>query len=189
MNKIILILLLFSFSLMTACTNSEEAVSQLKEEKEKLTLSLNENKAVQEKLSQRVTELEQQVQHYQKEAEMFSVFSDLSRQFVQAHTSGDIDTLQTLLSDELVLEQNGHTLYIEDDTPYKWQVFTADGDKLDDWAIQGFQYNKDNNTYMVHIREFYMNADEEPVSPPTFLNLTFKLVKDEWKVSGLGFDV
>lgn len=188
MKKHFLIMLIFSVSLITACTNSEEAVSQLKEEKEILTSSLNENKAVQEKLSQRVTELEQQVENYQKEVEMFPNFSDLSRQFVRAHTSGDIETLQTLLSDELVLEQIEHTLYIEDDTNYKWQVFTV-GDKLDDWVIQGFQYNTDNNTYMVHIREFLKNAEGEPVSPPTFLNLTFKFVNEEWKVSGLSFDV
>jgi predicted nuclease with TOPRIM domain len=189
MRKIILLMVFCSFLMVTACENSEKAVSQLKEDKEKLTRSLNDNKAAQEKLTQRVKELEGQVETYQKEVELFTTISNLSREFVKAHTSGDHDKLQSLLSNELALEQDDNKLYIIDEADYRWQVYNAGGEQLDDWVIQGFQFNNDDQTYMVHIREFYQDKNGEPVSPPTFLNLIFKLVNNEWKVGGLSFDV
>ncbi|KAB2328548.1 hypothetical protein F7731_25335 [Cytobacillus depressus] len=189
MNKKFLMMVVCSFSLVTACANTEEVVSQLKEDKEELTLRLNENEKKQKELNQRITELEKQNETNEKEKELFSIISNLSKDFVSFHTSGHKEKIKTLISDELFLEEKDNTLYLINNANDQWLLYPFNGKQLDDWVIQGFQYDSDSDTYLVHIREFYKDENGEPVSPPTFLNLTFKSYNNEWKVISVSFDI
>lgn len=188
MNRKLLILIVCCIPIITACTDTEK-VNQLISEKEILTLDLTENKEEIERLNEKISGLEKQIETNEKENDLFTQLSNLSREFVKAHTTGDKETLQTLLSKELILEERDEKLLIKNNDNFEWLLYAADGPQLDDWVIQGFQYIPENVTYTIHLREFFNDTNGEPVSPPTFLNLTFKLINDEWKVDGVEFDV
>ncbi len=189
MNKIFLLIMICSITIITACTNSEEVISQLKQDKEKLTLSLNENEKTQDEFKKRIANLEKQLENNQKEKELFNTISNLSKDFVKAHTSSDKDKIQSLISNDLFLEEKENKLYINNNANDQWLLYPFGGKQLDDWVIQGFQYNSDSDTYLINIREIYKDANGKDVSRPTFLNLTFKLSNNEWKVISLSFDV
>lgn len=187
MGKKILLLIVCCIPIITACTDTE-TVDKLKDEKETLTLDLTENKEEIERLKEKIAGLEKQIETNEIENDLFPQLSNLSKDFVKAHTTGNKETLQTLLSDELILEERDKKLFIKANEDVEWLLYSADG-QLEDWVIQGFHYDRENNTFTVHIREFFSDADGKSVSPPTFLNLKFKLYNDEWKVDGLEFDV
>jgi len=173
---------------MSACTDTE-TVDQLVSEKETLVMDLTESKEEIERLKKKISELEKQLEIHQKEIDLFSQISFLSREFVKAHTTGDKEAVQALLSDELILEERDNKLLVKGKDNFEWHLYSADSGQLDDWVIQGFQYLPDQDSYRVHIREFIIDASGKPIIPPTFLNLTFKLINDEWKVNIVEFDV
>lgn len=189
MKKILILLIICSISLVTACTNTKETTIQLKEDKEKLTASINESEKNQEKLNQTIMELRKQIEVNKKEKELFSSVSKLSKDFVNAHTSGNKEKLKSMISGDLILEEKDNKLYINNHANDQWLLFPYDGQQLEDWLIQGFEFHNESNTYRVHIREFYMNVDGEVESPPRFLNLTFKFHNNEWKIVSMSFDV
>ncbi len=72
----------------------------------------------------------------------------------------------------------------------EWLLFSNEREiKLDDWVIRGHQYFSDNETIRIDIREFYIDLTGTPVTPPTFLSITFKKYINEWKIVSFGFDV
>ena len=190
MNSIkkLLLLIVCFIPIMSACTDTE-TVDQLMSEKETLAMDLTENKEEIERLKKKISELEKQLDIHQKEIDLFSQISYLSREFVQAHTTGDKEAVQALLSDDLILEERDNKLLVKGKYNFEWHLYSDDSGQLDDWVIQGFQYLPDQDSYRVHIREFIIDASGKPIIPPTFLNLTFKLINDEWKVDGVEFDV
>lgn len=183
-----LLLIVCCIPIITACTDTE-TVNQLESEKETLTLGLTENKKEIAKLNEKISELEKQLETNEQERELFSQLSNLSRDFVKAHTTGDKETLQTLLSEELMLEERDNKLFVKNNDNVDWLLYSADDHQLDDWVIQGFHYDRENNTYTVYIREFLKDTNGKPVSPPTFLKLKYKLYSEQWKVDGVEFDV
>ncbi|WP_409275133.1 hypothetical protein V1499_07630 [Neobacillus sp. SCS-31] len=189
MNKFFLLMIICSITIMSGCTISEGVVSQLREDKEKLSLSLNESEKTRDELNKRIADLEKQLDTNKKEKELFSVISNLSKDFVKGHTSGDKDKIQSLVSGDLFIEDKENKLYINNNANDQWLLYPFSGKQLDDWVIQGFQYNSDSDTYLLYIREFYKDENGESVSPPTFLSLTFKFENNEWKVISLGFDL
>jgi hypothetical protein len=189
MKKTFLLLIVCSFLLITACTNTKETTVQLKKEKEKLTASINESEENQEQLNQKIMELKKQIEINKEEKELFTVISNLSRDFVNAHTSGNKEKLNSMISGSLFIEEKNSKLFINNNANDQWLLFPHDGYQLDDWLIQGFGYHNESKTYRVHIREFYKNVNGELNSPPTFLNLTFILINDEWKIGSVSFDV
>lgn len=186
--KKLLLLIVCVIPVMAACTDSE-TVDKLMSEKETLTIDLTENKEEIERLNEKIAQLEKQLETLQKEKDLFSQLSNLSREFVKAQATGDKETLQTLVSDELTLVVRDNQLLIKGHDQYEWHLYSDNEVHLDDWIIQGFEYIPEDDAYRVHIREFFIDAKSEPVSPPTFLNLTFKLIDNEWKVDGVEFDV
>ncbi len=187
MKKFLLLIVCF-IPIMTACTDTE-TVDQLMSEKETLAMDLTENQEEIERLNERISELEKQTETQQQEKELFSHISNLSREFVKAHTTGNKEAVQALLSDELILVERDNKLLVKGTDHFEWQLYSADTGQLDDWVIQGFEYLPEQDAYRVHIREFIIGANGEPDIPPTFLNLTLKLINDEWKVDGVEFDV
>lgn len=193
-SKKLFVLIVCSISLITACTKTEnslkEKVSQLEEQKTNLTLSLNEKENQIEKINQNITELEKQMETNKKEKDLFPLISNLSMEFVRAHTTGDKEKLQELLSKDIILQERDNKLYSINNAYDEWVLFSYEvNTHLDNWVIQGFHFNSESNTYNVHIREYIKDLNGNPVSPPTFLYLTFKMFNNEWKVIGLGFDV
>ncbi|RSD28444.1 hypothetical protein [Mesobacillus subterraneus] len=182
MKKSLVGLLSCTLVLLTACTQSAGSEIELKEENRRLTEEVNE-------LKKSVGELNGKIDQFEQEKEKFVYFSNLSRDFVYAHKTGDREALRQLLSDNLVLEERDGKLYVEVEG-VEWLLFDyTEKGSLDDWVLQGFEFNSETNTYSVFIREFYSDANGEPVSPPTFLNLVFEHQNDVWKIVSLGFDV
>lgn len=192
----LLVLFICSFTLLTACSQKDVSLdkkeNQLEEVNAIFTERLNEKEKKIEELNQTIEQLHIQIDDFNKEKEHFGFVSNLSMEFVQAHTTGDKDKLRHLLSENIVLEEKDNKLYakISNSDGFAWHLFNKEGKtQLDDWVIQGYQYDRKTNTFTIHIREFYINKNGEPDSPPTFLSLIFKMYNNEWKVDSLGFDV
>ena len=189
MKRNLLVPLVCSVILLTGCTQTAGNEVELKEENKKLTEELKEKDNQLEELTQSTEELKNQIDDSNMEKENFVFISNLSRDFVKAHTTADKETLRELLSEELVLEEKEEKLYVKVQG-YDWVLFDYnDQGRFDDWVIQGYEFGSENNTYSVFIREFYSDVNGEPVSPPTFLNLVFEYEENEWKIISLGFDV
>lgn len=182
--KKLLTLLICSLLLITACSSTAET-SQTDE----LTNKLKESEAKITALIQKNQQLENEVNRYKEGMEHFPYISNLSREFVQAHTTGDQEKISQMLSNELKLENRDNKLYVVGHE-MEWFLYSPDKKtKLADWVIQGFEYSSDNKTMQVFIREFLVNSKGELDSPPTFLNLTFKKFEDQWKIFRIEFDV
>ena len=161
MRKGIGIILACSLMFVTACSQTEH-VSQLDLE----------NKI--ETLTQQMEKLNTEIEGFHQEKENFAVISNVAREFVRASTSGDEEKLRTILSGDIVLEREGNKITAIIDG-VEWLLFSEERVfHFDDWVIQGYHYNSDENTYEMFIREFYTDSNQELVSPPTFLHVTFK---------------
>jgi len=193
MKKRLLILLTCCIVFATACTPSKNT-SQNKEEsllkdKEELTLKLNESEEKIAVLTEELKQMEEKLKEQEEASEYFPIISNLTREFIQAHTTGDKEKIIGMLSDELILAERDNGLYVIDDS-MEWLLYSNDRKtKMVDWVLQGHSYDRENKTMNIYTREFLENANGEPDSPPTFLVLTFKMVDDTWKISGLAFDV
>lgn len=189
MKNNLLVLLLCSLILLTGCTQTAGNAVELKEENKRLTEELNEKEIKLKESTKSIEELNHQIDEFNMEKENFVFISNLSMDFVNAHTTADKETLRELLSEELVLEEKEEKLYVKVQG-YDWVLFDYHNQgSFDDWVIQGYEFSSENKTYSVFIREFYSDVNGEPVSPPTFLNLVFELQENEWKIISLGFDV
>lgn len=136
-------------------------------------------------------ELENEMGTLIQEKEFLPLISDVSREFVKAHTTGDKEKLKKLLSDEMNLVEKDNKIYVKNDgDDFEWFLFDPQSEiTFDDWVIQGYKYDIEAETFSVHIREFYSDINGESVSPPTFLNLTLKQQENEWIIINLAFDV
>ncbi|MFE8699731.1 hypothetical protein ACFYKX_03730 [Cytobacillus sp. FJAT-54145] len=195
MKGFLLWLCILGLFFMTACTQTKDTISEnereLNEKVQKLTQSLNEKGNEIKQLAQSKEELNQKIDSFILEKENFPVISNISREFVQAHTAGDKEKLRELLSEDVNLLEKDSKLYVRiSGNDYEWLLFDPHIDSTyDDWVIQGYQYDPATDTYSVFIREFFSDINGESVSPPTFLGLTFKYQENQWKIISLGFDV
>lgn len=183
--------LLFSCCVMflAACTQTSGNEVEMKEENLRLTNELNEKEKELKNLRESAEGLNHQIAQFEEEKEKFVIISNLSRDFVSAHKTGDQETLRKLLSKDLALKERDEKLYVEA-SGVEWVLFDyADKGSLDDWVLQGFDFNSETNKYSVFIREYYTDENSKPVSPPTFLNLVFEYQDDQWIIIDLGFDV
>ena len=192
--KKLLLLMVCSITLITACSQADDSLkgneSQLEIDKAALSESLSNKENKIEKLTRNIAELEKQIESNEKEKDFFPHISNMSREFVKAHTSGDKEQLRQLLSEDIMIEDRDNKLYYVKNDKEEWVLFSYEGEtQLDDWVIQGFQYYSESNTFRIQIREFYIDLNGESVSPPTFLGLTFKMSNNEWKIISLAFDV
>jgi hypothetical protein len=123
--------------------------------------------------------------------ELFPLLSNLSLNFVRAHTRGDVESVRSLVGDPILIQdKNGIILasWVENGMDIEWVLWREDDSKsYDDMVIQGFGLLGDGR-YVIHIREFYTEFGIES-SPPTFLNLHFQKVEEQWKIIYFEFDV
>lgn len=188
--------------LLSGCSNSsnsedkqvlvlESQVMELQEKVSLLEKSLDasqreigslkvENKRIQTCLTQNELQME-----------LFPLLSNLSLNFVRAHTRGDVESVRSLVGDPILIQdKNGIILasWVENGMDIEWVLWREDDSKsYDDMVIQGFGLLGDGR-YVIHIREFYTEFGIES-SPPTFLNLHFQKVEEQWKIIYFEFDV
>lgn len=188
-----LLLLICGLTILTACSDDlNENETNLEEKKLKLTEDLKEKEQKIEELNQQIEQLSIQIDDFNMEKEQYVFVSNNSREFVEAHTSGDKEKLAQLLSDEVVLVEKENKLFarVNSSSEYEWNLFNKDAKReFVDWVIQGYNYDSKTKSFNIAIREFYLDSNGEPESPPTFLYLTFKLYNNEWKIDSLAFDV
>lgn len=195
MVRSLLLLIICSFTLLTACSKDESFngnENQLEEKNLELAEQLNEKEKKIKELNQNIDQLNVRIDDFNMEKEHFVFVSNLSKEFVQAHTTGDKDKLLQLLSKDVVLVEKEQKLYarMNNSDGYEWQLFNKEAkNSFVDWVIQGYEYDGKTNTFIIAIREFYLDSNGENESPPTFLILTFKMHNNEWKINSLAFDV
>lgn len=182
-------------TLLSACSNDETLKgneSLLEEKNLKLAEQLNEKEKKIIELKQNIEQLNVQIDDFNMEKEQFVFISNISKEFVQAHTTGDKEKLSQLLSENVVLVEKENNLYakIVNSDNFEWLLFNNKAkNQFVDWVIQGYDYDDQAKTFTIFIREFYIDSNGEPESPPTFLGLTFKMYSNEWKIDSLWFDV
>ena len=192
MNKKLFLLLFCCVVIVTACTSSKNSTQVNEnialEDTEELTRKLDESEEKIATLTKEIQELQAKYKEQEEGMEYFPIISNLTREFIRAHTTGDKEKIVELLAEDLELIEKEDGLYVLVDN-FEWPLYSNDKIKLDDWVIQGYDYDQENNTINIFTREFLVDANEEPVAPPTFLSLTFKKFVDTWKITGLAFDV
>ena len=188
-----LLLLFFCLVFITACTPAKNS-SQVSGESspkvtEELTLKLKESEEKIAVLTKELQQMKDKIKEHDEAMDNFVFISNLTREFIQAHTTGDKEKLAEMLSDELFLVESDDGLFVNVDG-YEWLLFSNDSkSKYVDWVIQGYSFDREQMTMAVHTREFFETVNGEPEAPPTFLSLTFKKINDSWKITSLAFDV
>lgn len=123
--------------------------------------------------------------------DLFPLLSNLSLNFVRAHTTGDAESLRSLVGDPIRIQNEDGILlgtWEENGQEIEWELWREDDSKsYQDMVIQGFGLLGENR-FVIHIREFYTEFGVE-TSPPTFLNLHFQKVEEQWKIVYFEFDV
>ncbi|MTI71839.1 MAG: hypothetical protein FH751_16445 [Firmicutes bacterium] len=128
-----------------------------------------------------------------KQQELFPILSNKALDFARGQTQGDIEKLNKVVSNNIIIIEKDNEIYGKYESygeKIKYMLFNKNSKiKYKDMLIQGYRYNEENNTYLMHIREFYVDENNNPVSPPTFLNLYFSKIEGVWKVVKFNFDV
>ena len=189
-----MLLIICGFTLLTACSKEESLngnESLLEEKNLKLVEQLTDKEKKIIELKKNIEQLNLQIDDFNMEKEHFVFISNISREFIQAHTTGDKEKLSQLLSEDVVLVEKENKLYaIVSSDGFEWLLFNNEAkNQFVDWVIQGYDYDGKTNTFNIFIRELYIDSNGETESPPTFLNLTLKMYNNEWKIDSLGFDV
>ncbi len=176
-DKQVLVLESQVMELQEKASQLEEALN--KSQREIASLQV-ENKRIQERLIQNELGMD-----------LFPLLSNLSLNFVRAHTTGDAESVLSLVGDPIRIQNEDGILlgsWEENGQEIEWELWREDDSKsYQDMVIQGFGL-LENGRYVIHIREFYTDFGVE-TSPPTFLNLHFQKVEEQWKVVYFEFDV
>lgn len=190
MRRLLVIIICSSFTLLFACS-SKDASNGNEEEITELRELVKEKEEKIEELTETIEEQTRIINDSNMEKENFPFISQISREFVQAHTTGDKEKLQQLLSEDITLLEKDNSFYATsvNDNGFEWLLYNEGNSRFVDWVIQGYEYDRKTDTYHIFIREFYVDEIGEPESPPTFLGLTITKYNNEWKISSLAFDV
>ena len=150
--------------------------------------ALRDNKLKIQELEKENINLQKNIEIYKKD--LLPVIN-LSKRFVEAHVGGDKQILEELLSDKFILKErdgNIFTMYNFEGENIEVRLYSKNSKyKYKDTLIQG--YTIKNDIIIIHIREFYVDENNNPLGPPTFLNLGFKNINGTWKVVSLEFDI
>ncbi len=187
MKKIFVLLVLVI--LISGCTTTNKTV-------DKNLDTSNQTGTLQEKIKALETELEQMkllVDNSKYEKDVFPILSNLSLDFVRAHTDGNIEEIKKLVSSEIKISEKEDTIFgitSIDNTELEWILHNKnDSERYQDMVIQGYGFDSNKNVFVIHIREFYKDSNGNISIPPTFLNLYFKKIDNTWKIINFEFDV
>jgi hypothetical protein len=88
-----------------------------------------------------------------------------------------------------VIDEKGTELYVSTDGEPSYLLFSEEiFKKFEDWEIRGTGYDEQRGSFDVFLSEFYSTPDDE-TPPISFVNLYFKEVDNQWKISGVEFDI
>jgi len=122
---------------------------------------------------------------------IFPALANLSLEFVRAQTSGDLDKLQALVSDDITfywVDEDIYCRYFYEEKVIELPVYIKDSAKYyQDMVIQGYGYIEEDDIYLINIAEF-MTSDS-PSLGGIFLNLSFEKIDGSWKVIMIEFDI
>ncbi|WP_425449324.1 hypothetical protein [Dethiothermospora halolimnae] len=156
----------------------------------------NEVNKLKEKVKALESELEKKeayIESIKEQEDLFPVLSNKALTFVRGQTEGNIHKLKEVISDNIsIVEEKGKIYGVYEAYGQKIKYLLYDENskrKYKDMVIQGYGYLEGEDSYIIHIREFYVDENDKPVSPPTFLNLYFVQVDGNWKIEEFGFDV
>lgn len=120
----------------------------------------------------------------------YPILANLSLDFVRAHTSGDIDKLQELVSEEIEFYFDNEDIYCRyknSEEPTEFPVYIMENEPYyRDMVIHGYGYIEEN-MYLIHIKEFA--TLDSPYGNGAFLNLSFMKIDGYWKVVKIEFDI
>lgn len=137
-------------------------------------------------LEEKIDYLEKRIEAFEEANDKFPILSNLSLEFVRAHTTGDIDKLKLLVSDDITLLEKDNKIYKVCDGEITYTLYDESTQtNYLDMVVQGYGYDQQNDTYLIHIAEFY----EGDLVGGFFLNLTYKRFNDGWKVVDFEFDI
>jgi hypothetical protein len=184
------------------CQAADESEKDMLQEKDQEILILTEEvQALEDKLAAKTADLDGLQEELESARlllekqdqvnDLFPMLANHALAFVRAHTTGDLQALETMISKSIQLSDREGVLvasWFEDNQAIEWTLWEEDSDLLyQDMVIQGYGLLPDGRI-LIHIREFYAR-DGEDVSPPTFLTLYFQEEGDGWIVSYFEFDV
>lgn len=176
--KFILILLVIALS---GCTNNNNNFDQMDAMKKKI-----------EELEQNNAALERTILMDKELHRVFPILSNLALDFVRGRTQGNLELLESVVSDDIIITEEEGSLfgeYMFSEDLIQYPLFIQERQSLyQDMVIQGVGYDERNEVYMLHIREFYNEASGEPGSPPVFLNLYFKATDEGFRITQFEFD-
>lgn len=175
---IFLLIMILSFAFISFSKESTSANSEINS----LNIKTSELENV-------VGELESIIKVYEIQQRDFAFASNSALQFVRAMTTGNREALDEMLSNEFELVNKNKDLYVTvayDDNEVEWKLFSPT-DHYKDMVVQGYTYDEEKNTYVIHTRLFYLDSDGNDISPPVFLTLFFQ--PHSWKIIDLYFDV
>ncbi|SCX75655.1 hypothetical protein [Alkaliphilus peptidifermentans] len=159
----------------------------------RITLLYNNNILVTNALKQEKVELTSVIEGFIQENTNVIDILNLASLFIRAHTNGEKEELEKLLSDEFRLEERNGDLFLfyeYANEKIQMPLYRSNSNyEFDYYYIKGFDYDIENKTAKAFIREIYIDEQREVASPPTFLKLGFKLINKEWQIISVEFDV
>lgn len=174
---------------ISGCTYNGNTVNTDNDENNKI----QELKKSIKRLESDLKEKNDYIEKLEQQQAIFPILSNIALEFVRGHTQGNIEKLKEIISDSISIIEEENKIYGKYEVygnEIKYLLYNNDGEiGYEDMVIQGYGYYEENNTYVIHIREFYVDEYNEPVSPPTFLNLYFRELEEGWRIIEFDFDV
>lgn len=144
-----------------------------------------------EKLEAVVKAQEEELTFLKKEKEVQPIAISLAFDYANAVQSGNLDTIEPMLSSKLVVVKEDNKIYIVKDGNLQDKLELITPTK--DMVLKEMRYNAyskvDDTTYFVQLVHYYENGDGEPITPPTFMNLMLQDEKGKMKVLEVSYDV
>lgn len=189
--KKIMVLTISIILIVSGCTKNDVTTDKSLEKYENKIQELEEKINILEAENEEMKKL---INIYKKEKDSFFALSNMSVEFVRAHTKGNIEKMKELLSEEAELVERKNKIYViiphEKSGKTKWLVYDKSTPGIyQDMIIHGYHYVSNDDIYIIHIREIYSDSKGNIKIPPTYLDLYFKQINGVWKIVYLEFDL
>ncbi|MCT4544465.1 MAG: hypothetical protein N4A63_13040 [Vallitalea sp.] len=126
------------------------------------------------------------------EKENFRFLSEMSLEFSRARTSGDINKLKSLVSNNIEILEKDNEIFAKwkiDEQEIEYPLYTKIRMKTyKDMQINGYDYNEKEDKFDIYVQEYFTNSAKEIVGIG-FINLHFERINNEWKISRFEYDI
>lgn len=201
------VLLILCIILLTGCNTVDanknvedvrvqylDEFQQLKNERDKIS---SDNKKLEDKLAQLNSELEQcknesvsqisqlesdilekdmLIDKYEYENNLFDTYDTVPNKFLLALMDKDYEKMNDVLGDPLEIREEDGSIYVYENNEFK--AFLGKSNyEASGYTIHGFNYLESEELFIIYGQIFY-EADGEYVTPPTYIDMGFKVNKD-----------